>query len=67
MKSESEFLQGYACAVATLITMRGHADTEVRELFSAGFGDRCIAELRRLGIDEETDIAVFIKHWGELH
>lgn len=36
--SKDWFIQGYACAVATLIRMDGCDSTQSRELFKAGIG-----------------------------
>ena len=56
------FIQGYACAVATLIRLNGGITTDVKELFKAGLN---MAMLYDAEIDEE-DMFVFEIYKGEL-
>lgn len=59
---ENSFIQGYACAVATLISLNDCITTDAKELFKAGLN---MAMLYDAEIDEE-DIRVFKKYKEEL-
>lgn len=61
----SEFQQGYACAVATMIAMNMGVETDVRELFHAGLGNYDLKKFRKWKIAED-DIEVFKKYRKEI-
>lgn len=58
--SKAWFIQGYACAVATLIRLNGFNDTNSDELFRAGIGS--IAECKKANVDE-YDLEILQKHY----
>jgi hypothetical protein len=49
-ETSSEWVQGYACAVAVMLKMEGTDTTPIRELFSAGIGSMEIA--RASGVNQ---------------
>jgi hypothetical protein len=65
MKKDSEFKQGYACAVVTLIQLERGVETQTRELFRAGFGSYNLEALKSAGIDE-FDLSILKKYRKEL-
>lgn len=60
------FIQGFACAVASLIKINGEVDTRTRELFRSGIGQLTIGALKKRGVDE-YDLETFQEFWTELH
>lgn len=62
---KDRFMQGYVCALATLLKMEGYVSTEIRELFSAGIGNMNLKQLKEAGTDEH-DIQVLSEHWSNL-
>lgn len=57
----NKFTQGYACCVSTLIWMDGEANTQARELYVAGIGNKTEKQLRKEGVDQQ-DIDRFKKY-----
>lgn len=55
------FVQGYACAVATLLLFRRGDDAETDELFYAGIGT--IEKAREAGVDV-YDLKILRKYYG---
>jgi len=64
-KKDCRFQQGYACAVANLITLDREVNASTRDLFHSGLGEYNLIKLRRWGIDEQ-DINLFKKYRKEL-
>lgn len=64
-KSKYAWIQGYACAVATLIVMDNGVNTQTKELLNSGLGKYNLKKFRMWGIDE-SDIETFKKHRKEL-
>lgn len=62
---EDEWIQGYCCAVATLIKLNDGVTTDTMEVFKVGVGNRSIEKLIDLGVDK-YDIEVFKQYWKEL-
>lgn len=62
---EDKWLQGYLCAVCTLIQMNEVIDSSTKELFQLGVGNRTIEDLENLGIDE-FDLDIIKKYYNEL-
>lgn len=54
----SAFIQGYACAVSTIIRMEHEVNALTKELFHSGLGKYDLRKFRRWGIDE-YDIDIF--------
>jgi len=52
----SEFIKGYACAIATMVRLEGET-TPIREAYAAGCGSMTVADLIIYGVDE-SDIEV---------
>lgn len=60
-KEEKKWVQGYACCLASLISMGGQADTQQIEAYSAGgLNNMSEKQMISAGIDE-YDISVFKK------
>lgn len=56
----SEFVRGYACAVAALINMEGQVCAQCKDLYNAGLGNLTENDMINKRVDAE-DIAVFKK------
>lgn len=61
---ENKWMQGFMCAVATLIKLDG-VQTFTMELFSAGAGNRSLKTLEKMGVDS-YDLQILKQHWKQL-
>lgn len=59
------FMQGYICAVVTMIELNRGVDTVTLELFKAGLGKYDLQKFRKAGVDEH-DLNVLKKYRKQL-
>ena len=59
-REKNAFIQGYACAVATLLRLEGCTNSQTDELFGAGIGN--IETAKRARVDP-SDLEVLEKHY----
>lgn len=64
-KEPNKFLQGYICAVTTIIHRHKEVDVATKEAYQAGVGNLTFQELQDAGIDEH-DLNILRKYWQEL-